>query len=341
MSAAHTPPGIDQAWLDRGLEDAIEPELPIIDPHHHFWDRGGQRYLGPELLADLATGHNVQATVFVECMSMYREAGPEALRPVGETEFVASMAGTVTTGAGRICDVAAGIVGFADLTLGAAVDEVLAAHVAAGRGRFRGIRHASQWEGRGDVVTFRNPPPGLLGQPAFRAGFARLAAHDLAFDAWLYHPQIDELVDLARAFPETRIVLDHVGGPLRIGSYARELDAVFRDWARAIRALGTCPNVVVKLGGFGMAATSGFDFHLWLAPPSSAQLADAWRPFTDTCIDAFGPHRTMFESNYPVDKVSYSYGVMWNAFKRLAAGCSSAEKADLFSGTAARTYRIA
>ncbi len=294
-----------------------------------------------DLTADLHSGHNIVATVFVQCRSMHRADGPPEFAPVGETEFVngvAAIGASGLFGSRRMC---AGIVGHADMTRGAAIRPVLEAHVAAGGGRFRGIRHISAWDADPALLNpGYNVPEKLLADPAFRAGFAELAPLGLSFDAWLYHPQIPELADLARAFPETRIVLDHCGGPLGIGPYAGRRDEVFRDWAAAIRDLAGCPNVSVKTGGLGMGV-NGFDFHDGEDPPSSDRLAEAWRPYVEACVEAFGADRCMFESNFPVDKGSYGYAVYWNACKKLAAGASAAEKADLFAGTAARVYRIA
>ncbi len=331
---------VRQDWLDRRRETALEPELPIVDPHHHLWDRPGWRYLLPELLADIGTGHNIVATVFVQARSMHRAHGPEARRPVGETEFVngiAAMSASGGYGTARICE---GIVGHANLALGAKVADVLEAHIRAGGDRFRGIRHIVAWDADPAVLNPGNPAPaGLLADAAFREGFAQLAPHGLSFEAWLYHPQLDELTALARAFPGTSIVLNHAGGPLGLGAYAGRRAEILAVWSKSIHALAACPNVFVKLGGLGMKI-NGFDFHAQAEPPSSATLADAWRPYVETCIAAFGPDRCMFESNFPVDKGSYSYGVFWNACKKLAKGASAAEKQDLFSGTATRFYRL-
>ena len=331
---------VREDWLARRVEPILEPDLPIVDPHHHLWDRGGWRYLLDELLADLNAGHRITDTVFIQCRAFHRAHGPEELRPVGETEFVngvAAMSASGGYGPARIC---AGIIGHANLALGAKVEAVLEAHIRAGGGRFRGIRHITAWDA--DPVTLNpgNPAPeGLMGTAAFREGFAKLAAMDLTFDAWLYHPQIPELTALARAFPGARIVLDHVGGPLGIGRYAGRQKDVFAAWEPAIRELAACANVHVKLGGLGMRI-NGFGFDAQAEPPGSEALAAAWKPYIDTCIDAFGPGRCMFESNFPVDKGSYSYAVGWNTFKRLAAGASAAEKAALFAGTATRFYRL-
>jgi len=331
---------VRDGWLARRSEPALEPDLPIVDPHHHLWDRPHWRYMLDDLLADTNQGHKIVATVFVQCRAFHRAGGPEAMRPVGETEFVAGVAAMSESGIYGPTRVCAGIVGHADLRLGEGVRPVLEAHVAAGGGRFRGIRHITAWDADASLMNpGYNPPRHLLADPAFRAGFAELGRLGLTFDAWLYHPQIDDLTDLAAAFPETGIVLDHVGGPIGIGAYAGRRDAVFADWSAAIRRLAKRPNVHVKLGGIGMRI-NGFDFHEHDDPPSSERLADAWRPYIETCIEAFGADRCMFESNFPVDKGSYGYGVFWNACKLLAKDASAAEKTALFSATAARFYRL-
>jgi L-fuconolactonase len=328
-------------WLAKRQEEILEPALPIVDPHHHLVDRANTgRYLLPELLADTGSGHNIVATVYLEWLSMYRAEGPVPLRPVGEIEFangVAAIAASETFGKTKVC---AGIVAYADLMLGDQVEEVLEAMILAGGGRFRGIRYISASHpdeaARGSSI---NRPSGLLLNAKVREGFAKLHPLGLSFDAWMYFTQLGELVDLARAFPETPIVLDHVGGPIGIGPYAGKRDDVFTEWKNSITELARCPNVHVKLGGLGMRLF-GFDVHAGELPPSSEELATLWRPYIETCIEAFGPARAMFESNFPVDKGSGSYQVFWNAFKRIAAGCSADEKTALFSGTASRFYRL-
>ena len=332
-------------WLARRTEMALDAGLPIIDPHHHLWDRPRPRYLIDELSADIGApdqgGHNVLATVFVQCGAMYRAHGPEALKPVGETEFVAGQGAMADSGFYGRTRCNAAIVCHIDLTLGEETARVVEAHLAVAGGRLRGVRHATAHDPSPDVRTSSaNPPAGLLADASFRRGFAQLARHGLNFDAWLYHPQIGELAALARAFPETTIVLDHCGGPLGVGPYAGRRDEVFASWRASIRDIAQASNVVVKLGGLGMAI-SGYDFHLQHDPPASQTLADAWRPWFETCIEAFGVERCMFESNFPVDKGSCSYTVLWNAFKRVAAGASAAERAALFHDAAARVYRIA
>jgi L-fuconolactonase len=328
-------------WLARGFEEALEPDLPIIDAHHHLWDRQNWKYLFDEYVADVAgSGHNITASVFMQCQAMYRSDGPTPLRVVGETEFVngvAAMSASGNYGPRRLC---AGIVSHADLRLGDQVTPVLEVHITASPRRFRGIRHITVWDADKSLM---NPlsagPPGLLSDDSFRAGFARLAPLGLVFDAWLFHPQIPELTELARAFPQTTIVLDHLGGIVGIGAYEDRRDEVFAGWSRSIRDLAKCENVCVKLGGLGMRI-NGFGFETQETPPSSEALASAWRPYVETCIEAFGPTRCMFESNFPVDKGSYGYGSAWNAFKRLARHASDSDRTSLFSGTVARVYGL-
>jgi len=320
-------------------EEVLEPQLPIVDPHHHLWDHPQNRYLLDELLADTGSGHHITTTVFVECMSMYRADGPDEMKPVGETEFVNGVAAMSASGRYGATRVAAAIVSFADLTLGERVGAVLDAHLAASP-RFRGIRHAAGWDASDDVRNSHTKPPrGLFLESGFRRGFAELGRRGLSFEAWLYHPQLADLVDLAKAFPETTIVLDHFGGPLGIGPYAGKRAEIFQDWKRAIRNVADCPNVVAKLGGLVMPL-NGFGLHKRAEPVTSVELSDLTREWYLHAIDAFGPARCMFESNFPVDKVSCSYRVLWNSFKRIAATSSAAEKAAMFSGTATRVYRL-
>jgi predicted TIM-barrel fold metal-dependent hydrolase len=292
------------------------------------------------MVDDIASGHNIIATVYVEARSMYRASGPEALRPVGEVEFangVAAMSASGGYGSAAIC---AGIVGHVNLLLGDGARAVLEAEMIAGNGRFRGIRHSAAWDADADVAgMYATRPKGLLLDPTFRKGFACLAPLGLSFDAWLFHPQIGELTDLARAFPDTKIVLDHCGGLLGIGSYANRREEIFANWKASIQEIAKCPNVVVKLGGLAMRLL-GYDFHERALPPSSEQAAAAWRPYIETCIEAFGPARGMFESNFPPDKGQCSYQVIFNAFKRIAAQYSETEKTALFSKTATDFYKL-
>jgi len=312
--------------------------LPIVDPHHHLRETAHGRYLLPELGDDLASGHNIRATVFVDSQTLHRTTGPEFLRSVGETEFVLQ---SLATAAPQVAawNPCAGIVGNLDLTFGAAVREALEAHIAAAQGRFRGIRDPLMWDGSDINYGVRRPPPDRMNDPRFRAGFAELAPLRLTFDAWLFHAQLPLLTDLARSFPATTIILNHVGAPLGVGPYAGRRAEIFDEWRKSLAELARCPNVVVKVGGLGMLFF-GFGFEHRDVPPSSQELADTWRPYIEPCIEAFGPNRCMFESNFPPDKQSCGYTELWNAFKIITAKASAAEKTALYSGTAARVYRL-
>ncbi len=336
----------EEAWLAAApAEPIIEPDLPIVDPHHHLWQRADHRYLLDELLADLNTGHKLVATVFLECRSMYRApdspfGGPPEMRSVGETEFVAGIAAMSDSGNYGTTRVAAGIVGYADLTLGDQVEPVLLAHLRAGGDRFRGVRHSAGWDSSPVIGNSRpDMQPHLYQRPDFRAGLARLGALGLSFDAWLYHPQLADVVDLARAFPALPIIMGHVGGVLGYGPYAGRAAETLPQWKRSMAELATCPNVVVKIGGM-INRGAAYDFHAVATAPTSETMAEIWRPYVETCIELFGPTRCMFESNYPVDKMGVGYAVLWNAFKRIVAGASREEKLALFAGTAARAYRL-
>jgi L-fuconolactonase len=326
---------IDQDWLNRHSEPILEPGLPIIDPHHHLWMRDGNIYLMPELLIDIASGHNVIATVFEECHSMYRAHGPDDERSLGETEFVtgvAAMAASDAFGTTKIC---ARMVGNVDLRLGHRARPLLERHLIASGGRFAGIRQSTAWDAS-DRIHKVVPTPELLGDAKFRAGFAALSALGLVFDAWVYHPQLNEVADLAAAFPNTRIVLNHVGSPILGGPYAADRGRVFADWKAGMASLAQHPNVTVKLGALPIRlAGASKDI-----PPSSEEVAAAWSPWLETGIELFGADRCMFESNFPVQKRWCSYHVVWNAFKRIAGNASAAEKTALFAGTAARVYGV-
>jgi L-fuconolactonase len=340
MASGQNQPLSHDEWLAQVAEPVLEPELPIVDPHHHLWDHPNNRYMLDEILRDTGTGHRVIATVFVECLSMYRADGPEALRPVGETEFVNGIAAQSASGRYGDTRIAAGIVSFADLTLGAAVEEVLQAHIAAAPARFRGIRHAGGFDKDPAVRNSHTHPTADLYQSArFREGFAMLRPLNLSFEAWQYHPQMPQVTDLARAFPATTIILNHFGGPLGIGPYKGRREEIFGQWKKDLAELAQCPNVVVKLGGINMPV-NGFDWHRRPVPPGSDELVAATRDYYLHAIDCFGPQRCMFESNFPVDRISCSYGVLWNSFKKIAAGFTTDEKNQLFHLTAARTYRL-
>jgi predicted TIM-barrel fold metal-dependent hydrolase len=348
----------------RPFEPIIEPDLPIVDPHHHLWIRPEAmlaaleteenltamtlastfrrhaRYLLDEFLADVRTGHNVRATVFVEVHTMYRATGPEAMRSIGEIEFANGIAAMAASGLFADIAVCAGIVGSVDLRLGDEVEDVLLAHVQAGGGRYRGVRPpAVVYDDDPRILGDFGGVAHLMADRNFRAGFKHLAPFGLSYDAWQLEYQLPELVDLARAFPQTQIIVDHLGGLFGLGRYVGRTEERFASWLRNIRALAQCPNVTMKLGGLGMP-TCGFPSSFSPTPPSSAELAAEWRPYIEACIEAFGADRCMFESNFPVDAATTSYPVLWNAFKRIAAGASSAEKVALFSGTAKRVYRL-
>jgi predicted TIM-barrel fold metal-dependent hydrolase len=328
-----------RTWLAGSSEEILEPGLPIVDPHHHLRETAHGRYLLPELAEDLASGHNIRATVFVDSQTMHRADGPAVLRPVGETDFVLQSLAAASAAYVTRWNPCAGIIGNLDLTFGAAVREGLQAHITAGHGRFRGIRDPLMWDGSDINYGLRRPPPDRMTDPRFRAGFAQLAPLGMTFDAWLFHPQLPLLTDLARSFPDTTIVLNHIGAPLGVGPYAGRRAEIFESWSRSLIELARCPNVVVKVGGLGMLFF-GFGFERRDVPASPAELATAWRPYVETCIDAFSPARCMFESNFPVDKQSCSYATLWNAYKRIAAGYSAQEKSELFFGTANRIYRL-
>ncbi len=339
-------------------EEILEPDLPIVDPHHHLWDQrnyatpaapehpfmtaiaDARRYLLDELLTDTGSGHNVVATVFVECGAMYKADGPAEMRVVGETEFVNGVAAMAASGIYGETKACAGIVSRADLMLGDGVVPVLEAHINAGGGRFRGIRNSASYDADKDVLgPLNRMEAGFYLSDAFRKGFRHLAPMGLSFDAWLLEPQLPDLIDLARAFPDTTIVLDHVGTPIGRGSYTGKLPERFDVWRDNIRELAKSPKVVVKLGGLAMAFCN---FPSFLAQPRapSTQLAAEWGPYIETCIEAFGAERCMFESNFPVDMGSCTYAVLWNAFKHIAKGASAEEKTALFSGTASKIYRL-
>ncbi len=334
----------NDAWLAQVQEDILEPDLPICDTHHHLWDqregRVDSRYLMDEIQQDLQTGHNIVSTVFVECRAMYPAGGPEDMKPLGEVEFVNGIAAMAASGLYGATKVAAGIIGHAELLLGSRVKALLEAQIAAAPNRFRGIRRTGAWDddpaiSRGRGVT----GPGLYLDAAFREGFAELGPLGLVFEGVCRHPQLADFVDLARAFPDTTLVLNHLGGVAGVGVYAGRRDEVFATWQESIAALAECPNIVMKLGGINMEYC-GFGWHENAKPPTSEELCAATRRYYETAIERFGPERCMFESNFPVDKVSCSYPVLWNSFKRLTQSYSASERAALFHDTAVRVYRL-
>ncbi len=327
----------DDQWLATLEEEILEPEVAIVDPHHHLWRRNGYNYLLPELAVDLASGHNVVATVYADCHSMYRQVGPEAERSLGETEFVrgqAAMSASGDFGPARACDVMFGNV---DVSLGAAVEPLLEQHIETSGGRFRGIRISSGWDADEKIPNVAAKPRLLL-DPHVQEAVSVLSRMGLTLDCWVYHPQLDEVAELADAHPELTIVLNHVGSPILGGPYRGRTDEVFEDWGARIRRVGERENVFIKLGALPIRMP-GYEGDRSL-PPGSEEVALAWRPWIETCIDAFGPSRSMFESNFPVQKRWCSYQICWNAFKRLSANATPAEKVQLFSAAAMRAYRI-
>ena len=318
-------------------EAPLEPELPICDAHHHLWERPPHGYLLDDLLVDLRSGHNVVSTVAIECRYGYRKSGPEELQPVGEVEFLEAIASQVAANPAITTRIAAAIVGHANLTLGDAVAPVLEAHLAASPKRFRGIRHSTTWDA--DATLRSEAARGLLADDGFRRGFAWLEKLGLSFDAWVYHPQLPEVAQLAQRFPGVTIILNHIGAPLGVGPYAGKRNDVFQEWSKGIATIAACPNVAVKLGGVG-SLRSGYDWHERAVKPSSQELAQVLKPYFDHCIERFGVERCMFESNFPVEKSSNGYVNLWNAFKKITQHYSSSERAALFHDTAARLYRI-
>lgn len=324
-------PGSDE-WRALVDEAVVDPERRIIDPHHHLWPAGPLPYSLADLLADIRSGHNVEHTVFMECHAAYRSVGPAAFAPVGETEFVA---GEARRSGGLI----AGIVGHADLRQ-ANLDEILDAHREAGGELFRGIRHAlARAEPSDGLMIAGGAPAGLFEDPAFRAGVARLGARGLTYDTWHYHYQNREFLALARAVPDTVMILDHFGTPIGVGRYADQRHAIFDDWQRDIADIARCENVVAKLGGLAMP-DNGFGWHASERPPTSDEFVAAQSRYYRHMIECFGADRCMFESNFPVDRMSLPYRVLWNGLKKIARGYSDDEQTALFSGTATRVYRL-
>ena len=337
MAALH--PGTP-AWLEQVEEEIVDPERRIVDPHHHLWDapeRGS--YLLEDLWADTGSGHRIEKTVFVECGASYREDEPEHLWPVGETEFVAAIAAESATGAPASATIA-GIVAHADLTRGDGVEEVLRAHEEAGRGLFRGIRHAGARDPHPENLRIAGrAPEGLYADPGFREGMRVLGRLGLSYDTWHYHHQNAAFANLARAVPETTMVLDHFGTPLGVGRYRERREEIFAAWKTDIAEIARCFNVVAKLGGLAMP-DNGFGWSERSIPPTSDEFVEAQRRYYLHTIECFGPERCMMESNFPVDKLSLSYPVLWNGLKKIVANFSEDEKDAMFYRTAARVYRL-
>ncbi len=327
----------DDEWLARLDEEILEPEIAIVDPHHHLWMRNGYTYLLPELAADIATGHKVVATVFAECHSMYRQQGPADEQSLGETEFVrgqAAMSASGDFGTAKACDVMFGNV---DVMLGDRVEPLLEQHVEVSGGRFRGIRVSSGWHVDDKIQNVARGPELLLSQQVDDVAKV-LTRLGMSLDCWVYHTQLNEVADLADRYPDLTIVLNHVGSPILGGPYRGKTDEVFDSWRSSMQHLAQRQNVFVKLGALPIRMPDYTGERS--LPPGSAEVAAAWRRWIEFCIEAFSPSRSMFESNFPVQKRWCSYQVCWNAFKRIAAHASPEEKEDLFAGSAIRAYRM-
>jgi predicted TIM-barrel fold metal-dependent hydrolase len=328
-----------RTWLNQHKEEVIDANREIIDPHHHLWRNSGlPEYLLADLWEDTESGHNITKTVFMECGAEYRRSGPEHLKVVGETEFVHQVAlDSRVEGRAEI----AGIVAHADLDEDEGLlREVLQAHEVAGGGLFKGIRHGGAHDpGKNLRWGDATHHPDLFARAGFRRGVALLGELGYSYDSWHYHFQNDDFTELARACPDTTIVLDHFGTPCGVGEFADQKDTVFAQWKAGISRMAECDNVVVKIGGLAMPV-NGFAWHRQEVPPSSDDVVRAHRDYYLHTIDAFGPSRCMFESNFPVDKLSISYGVYWNAMKKIAAAYSAEEQQALFCGTAERIYRL-
>ena len=328
-------------WLDQVREGTLDETREIIDPHHHFWMRpDGNDYMLEDLWADTASGHNIIGTVYMECGSFYYEDGPEHLRPVGETERVADIAEESKAKATRGHPEVLAIVSRADLRLGAQLDDVLDGHVEKGKGRFRGIRHALSSAPEGvDLLFAGSAPKDLARDPEFRAGVQRLGARGFTYDSWHFHVQTGDFLDLARACPDTQMVLDHFSNPLGVGPFAGKREEIFSKWKEDMAELAKCENVVAKIGGLAMP-DNGFGWMGRDLPPTSDEVVFAQKRYYDVMIDCFSPDRCMFESNFPVDKLSLSYHVYWNAMKKITADYSESEKDLMFSGVAKRIYSL-
>ena len=334
----HFAGAVKDDWLAQHREDALEPALPIIDPHHHLWVTDNSRYLFQDLLADLDCGHDLRATVYAECGSMYRADGPDEWRSLGETEFVTGVAAMSASGRFGPTRVCAAMFGNVDLRLGDRVRPILESHLVASGHRFRGIRFSTAWDAD-ERVHRVVPEPGLLADPRVRQGLSGLASLGLSLDAWVYHPQLDEVAAVADAFPGLTIILNHIGVPILGGPYAGRLDEALAAWRTGLARVAMRPNVFLKVGAIPIRLP-GTPRPADAGPPSSETVAAAWKPFVETCVELFGAQRCMFESNFPVQKRWCSYAVVWNAFKRVAAGASADDKRALFAGTAQRAYRL-
>jgi L-fuconolactonase len=329
----------DPNWLAQVDEAPIETEIPIIDPHHHLMHRPPDvKYILEDIVADTA-GNNVRQTVFIQASGMQNPNETSPFRFVNETKWVEAIAVQSASGYWGPTRVATGIVGHAPLSLGDDVAPILEAHLAASPSRFRGIRD-STWFTEPPVRDQSRQRAGMLQDPKYRRGFELLHKYGLSYEAWLFHPQIAELTAFARDYPDHTIILNHLAGPLGVGAWEGKRDEVWAAWAPAITELATCQNVVVKVGGLGMGYLNGLGFEKRPKPPTSDEMLEVTGPWYSHIIEAFGPSRCMFESNFPPDKSSSSYTVLWNSFKKLTKSYSASERADMFHDVAMRTYRL-
>ena len=325
-------------WIQLGEETPVDPNLRIVDPHHHLWDRGGSRYLAEELHEDTSKGHNVTNTVFVECKAEYRRNSQERFQSLGETEFVAKEAERLEEFSETKIS---GIVGFVDLGLGEELEEVLVAHDRSSSGLMRGVRHATAWSDDPEIsIAHTKPTKGVMGSKLFLKGVSKLSEFNFSFDAWLYFNQLPELLYLARVTPETNIVINHLAAPLKIGKWAETPQEVDEIWRSNLQELANCENVYLKIGGIGMDNYFANDWVNQTKPPTSDEVASVWKEKILWCIELFGSHRCMFESNYPVDRQTLPYSVIWNCFQKVTDSFTESEKSDLFSSTACTVYRI-
>ena len=335
-----------EGWIDGIQENIIDPNREIIDPHHHLWhgpkDPAGikesYRYLLQDLWKDTSSGHNIKKTVFIDCGLEYYSEGHEQFKPVGETEFVVEIAQQAQEDSSQAQ--IAGIIGHANMMLGSSVKEVLELHVEKGAGLFRGIRHAGGWDEDDRVKNAHShPTPHIYLEDKFQEGLQELASLGMVFDTWHYHNQIKDLTKLAKNLPELVIVHDHFGGPLGIGPYKGKREEIFEQWQEDINELSQCKNVYSKLGGLAMPV-NGWSWHKNEVPATSEEIISEQERYYLHTLDCFGSERCMFESNFPVDKQSVSYHVIWNAYKKMVKGYSETEKSNLFYGTADRVYKL-
>ena len=341
-----TSPHLDvrPSWLNKLKEKPILPNLNIIDPHHHLWDVGFGRYYVEELLEDINTsGHNIKATVYIMSSSnteIYLKNGPEEFKPLSEIEFATNEGKRADLIKNNKVKVNASIVGSLDLTYGNKLKPVIEKGLEISEGRLKGIR----------MLLAAHPDPriksgavksdlSLMSHPKFIEGARCLQDAGLSLDFWIYHTQLGEMEKIARTLPELSIILNHIGGPIHLGEYEGKQALTHREWRTAMMRLSRLPNIKVKLGGLGMEV-NGAKFHLNQDPPNSSELANIWKPWIYETINMFGIDKCMFESNFPVDKGSCSYGSLWNAFKIISEKMSDNEKNKLFYENAAKIYKI-